>query len=210
MSTRIRTQTHTPHSDDDADDLPPPYTLNPTDEVTLELGPARPFQRPPQQQPRQQLQQRQQRQARSEFAQDFYAAGGGASRSADTLPHRPPPQPLQTQSAIPDDGRPTRTPVPGHPLLNSGKTLVYPAGYECHKCMSLPFHILSAPVDGSMMSQATTLATSPSIPPTLVANAGINIRNPIQAPSPMLLGTTVRPIGSDLYCISDRARRTPA
>jgi hypothetical protein len=39
-------------------------------------------------------------------------------------------------SDTPDDGRPTRIPVPGHPLLNAGRILVYPAGHECHKCAS--------------------------------------------------------------------------
>lgn len=35
-----------------------------------------------------------------------------------------------------NDGRPTPRPVPGHPLLNAGRLLVYPAGYECYKCTS--------------------------------------------------------------------------
>ncbi|PBK77551.1 hypothetical protein ARMSODRAFT_1012705 [Armillaria solidipes] len=33
-----------------------------------------------------------------------------------------------------NDGRPTTTPVPGHPLLNNNRLLVYPAGYQCDKC----------------------------------------------------------------------------
>ena len=37
-------------------------------------------------------------------------------------------------STSPDDGRPTTTPVPGHPLLRKGKLLVYPPGHECGKC----------------------------------------------------------------------------
>ncbi len=34
----------------------------------------------------------------------------------------------------PDDGKPTRSPIGGHPFMNGGKILVYPTGYECHKC----------------------------------------------------------------------------
>ncbi|KAK7472314.1 hypothetical protein VKT23_000434 [Stygiomarasmius scandens] len=49
-----------------------------------------------------------------------YAAGPPPSSS-------PPPQ-------IPDDGRPTNKPVPGHPLLYDGKLLVYPTGFYCEKC----------------------------------------------------------------------------
>lgn len=133
----IRSSTQSPHRAQEIDDSPPPYTPHPTDEVTLEVGPARPFQRPPQQ-PRPRLEQRQNRQPPierelSDFARDFYAAGGSPSRSVESLPQ---PRQPQAQNSIPDDGRPTRTPVPGRPLLNNGKTLVYPAGYECHKCMA--------------------------------------------------------------------------
>ncbi|KAH8104120.1 hypothetical protein BXZ70DRAFT_1052744 [Cristinia sonorae] len=35
---------------------------------------------------------------------------------------------------ISDDGTPTTTPVPGHPLLYRGNVLVYPTGHECSKC----------------------------------------------------------------------------
>ena len=37
---------------------------------------------------------------------------------------------------ISNDGKPTRLPVPGHPLLNNGRVLVYPEGYMCYKCQS--------------------------------------------------------------------------
>lgn len=37
-------------------------------------------------------------------------------------------------NGVPDDGRPTDRPVPGHPLLRHGKVLMYPNGYECQKC----------------------------------------------------------------------------
>lgn len=33
-----------------------------------------------------------------------------------------------------DDGRPTREPVPGHPLLRDGMLLVYPKSHTCWKC----------------------------------------------------------------------------
>jgi len=116
------------------DSPPPPYTPVPTDDISLEFGPTRPFQRPPQQPPPQPP--RQAPSDLSDFARDFYIAGDGASRSAEDLPRRPPLRQPETQNSTPDDGRPTRTPVPGHPLLNNGKTLVYPAGYECEKCLS--------------------------------------------------------------------------
>lgn len=139
-----RSSSRSPRSEEDFDDLPPPYTLRPTDEVTLEVGPGRPYQRaPPQQYRPSQVLRRQNRSGPpgelSDFARDFYAAGDRESRSAESLSQslpRSPPRHPQSQNSIPDDGRPTRTPVPGHPLLNNGKTLVYPAGYECSKCMS--------------------------------------------------------------------------
>jgi hypothetical protein len=48
--------------------------------------------------------------------------------------------PTQSRGAVGneilDDGKPTHTPVPGHPLLKDGHILIYPAGFECHKCKS--------------------------------------------------------------------------
>ncbi|KAF8888053.1 hypothetical protein BD779DRAFT_1672463 [Infundibulicybe gibba] len=75
----------------------------------------------------------------SEFAQDFYAAGPGQTppeQSPQPAPPQPPPVPLNRPTApqIPDDGRPTEVPTPGHPLLHEGKLLVYPSSYECEKC----------------------------------------------------------------------------
>ena len=57
----------------------------------------------------------------------------------------PSPRPLRAElsnslssgsgrSMVQDDGRPTRVPKPGHPLLWNGKVLVYPSGFKCHKC----------------------------------------------------------------------------
>ncbi|KAJ7881764.1 hypothetical protein B0H14DRAFT_3082538 [Mycena olivaceomarginata] len=97
----------------------------------------------------------------SDFARDFYATttippgafsdvsgarNTGSARSGypppPTTPYQPPPGgPPRTPSptgggagGFPDDGRPTHTPVPGHPLLHNGEMLVYPPHYECHRC----------------------------------------------------------------------------
>ncbi|EDR13924.1 uncharacterized protein LACBIDRAFT_305132 [Laccaria bicolor S238N-H82] len=90
----------------------------------------------------------------SEFARDFYAAGpleavsnpdvGSASGSESGVRHtRSVSESGGSSSASRngaatdwggDDGRPTTTPTPGHPLLHNGKLLVYPKGYECNKC----------------------------------------------------------------------------
>ncbi|KAI0792208.1 hypothetical protein C8Q75DRAFT_792307 [Abortiporus biennis] len=92
----------------------------------------------------------------SDFARDFYAAGGdvdpivvsaedaGSRASSASVQFAPPPgQPPSTSSSrstassnggVPNDGKPTKSPVPGHPLLLNGKVLVYPAHYECPKC----------------------------------------------------------------------------
>ena len=98
----------------------------------------------------------------SDFARDFYAAGAGApgadaeststnGASASGPRYAPPPgdpparRPTTTspragrsEIAQENDGRPTQTPVPGHPLLNKGQVLVYPAGHECTKCKQPP------------------------------------------------------------------------
>ncbi|KAF9779243.1 hypothetical protein BJ322DRAFT_1089393 [Thelephora terrestris] len=134
-----RSSTQSPQRVQEIDDSPPPYTPHPTDEITLEVGPTLPYQRPPQQPRRRFEQQRQNRplpreRELSDFARDFYAAQDSQSQSFETFPLPPAPRQSQAQNSIPDDGRPTRTPVPGHPLLNNGKTLVYPPGYECQKC----------------------------------------------------------------------------
>jgi len=89
----------------------------------------------------------------SEFMRDFYAAGtvvdpsilGGSSSQYAPPPNPPPSSSISprrnaqtsganAQGQIPDDGSPTKTPAPGHPLLRDGKLLVYPSGYECSKC----------------------------------------------------------------------------
>ncbi|KAI0820261.1 hypothetical protein BC628DRAFT_1423059 [Trametes gibbosa] len=70
-----------------------------------------------------------------------------ASSSSSGPSYAPPPGPPPTRGAksgptspssprdqVPDDGRPTERPVPGHPLLRHGRVLVYPKDYECPKC----------------------------------------------------------------------------
>lgn len=71
----------------------------------------------------------------SDFARDFYAAGPGEGTSEYPPPPGPPPAGPPPDSD--DDGRPTKTPTPGRPLLNNGRLLVYPPGYECYKCAVL-------------------------------------------------------------------------
>lgn len=46
-------------------------------------------------------------------------------------------QPIDTRPI--EDGRPTTTPVPGHPLLLKNKLLVYPSGYECAQCKNVGY-----------------------------------------------------------------------
>ncbi|KAF8652600.1 hypothetical protein AX16_004320 [Volvariella volvacea WC 439] len=71
----------------------------------------------------------------SDFARDFYAAGTGGMTEGPAQPQSPyAPPPGPPPSGPPNDGRPTTTPVPGHPLLKDGKILVYPARFECDKC----------------------------------------------------------------------------
>lgn len=54
-------------------------------------------------------------------------------------PHPPPstspPAPASTTQSVANDSKPTRNPMPGHPLMYNGKVLVYPPRYTCHKCM---------------------------------------------------------------------------
>lgn len=73
----------------------------------------------------------------SDFARDFYAAGAGApgagAGEAMTASSSNPNLP-SSSSPTADDGKPTETPTPGHPLLRHGRVLVYPSGYECSKC----------------------------------------------------------------------------
>lgn len=51
-------------------------------------------------------------------------------------PRGPPPSSRRNNDDddVPDDGKPTKRPITGHPYLRNGQTLVYPAGHECDKC----------------------------------------------------------------------------
>ncbi|KAK7686299.1 hypothetical protein QCA50_010523 [Cerrena zonata] len=96
----------------------------------------------------------------SEFARDFYTAGadvdtgllGGASSqyttpqttlSRESSSRQRTTSPRQPEEAstggVPDDGKPTKTPVPGHPLMRDGKVLVYPLDFDCPKCHNTGF-----------------------------------------------------------------------
>ena len=100
----------------------------------------------------------------SDFARDFYSAGttppasetsAGEEQERQARPPQPryapppgpPPPPRRPRAASTSsgagstapptsDGRPTTMPIPGHPLLRNGQTLVYPEGYICPKCVS--------------------------------------------------------------------------
>jgi len=103
--------------------------------------------------------------ATSDFARDFYASasndtgllGGapyqyeapasavGPTNSAESPRPATPPRldggpsnnlGTPNSASQSDDGRPTTTPVPGHPLMHNGRVLVYPAGHECSKCLN--------------------------------------------------------------------------
>jgi hypothetical protein len=124
----------------------------------------------------------------SEFALDFYAADPALipldTGSTYAPPPGPPPSTASGSNGIPDDGKPTRTPVPGHPLLKDNQVLVYPAGHNCEKCELSHLWILVWFVQGLLTAhQAATLATNTTIQRTPVASAGPNTGSPTLAPS---------------------------
>ncbi|KAI6041846.1 hypothetical protein EDC04DRAFT_2866980 [Pisolithus marmoratus] len=65
------------------------------------------------------------------YAQSYAPPATSTPRpvSPTSLPTSPTSRP-----DVPDDGRPTRVPVPGHPLLRDGMLLVYPKSHTCWKC----------------------------------------------------------------------------
>ncbi|KAJ6462755.1 hypothetical protein C8R47DRAFT_992895 [Mycena vitilis] len=79
-------------------------------------------------------------------ARNASASGSGAGYPPPALPPpqqtaqyqpppgAPPPSSPACAGGVPDDGRPTSTPIPGHPFLNNGTMLVYPPHHECSKC----------------------------------------------------------------------------
>lgn len=71
-----------------------------------------------------------------------------------------------TSNGVPDDGSPTKTPTPGHPLLNRGNILVYPKGYDCGKCelrSALSFLVRSQPYPPRSQHWLQTLRSYPSL-----------------------------------------------
>ena len=59
---------------------------------------------------------------------------GAASASTPSLPAR---QGSHIGTSVPPGQGPSQQPIPGRPLLNDGKVLIYPKGSFCSKCTSL-------------------------------------------------------------------------
>ncbi|KAJ7269536.1 hypothetical protein C8J57DRAFT_1322246 [Mycena rebaudengoi] len=112
----------------------------------------------------------------SDFARDFYSttsippggisevspspsAGGGYPPPPGRYQPPPgaPPPVSSPSNSVPDDGRPTATPVPGHPLLRDGNMLVYPPYHECSKCAKY-----ARPYMGALTIAATPSASASS------------------------------------------------
>jgi hypothetical protein len=114
-----------------------------------------------------------------------YAPSSGSQQVHQSLPPRPASTPARSPpSTVPDDGSPTRTPVPGHPLLLNGNLLVYPRDHLCVKCMchhSLAVHVFTH-------EQVRTRATKTMIPPIHAANVGTSTESHIQVHSHTHLG----------------------
>lgn len=131
----------------------------------------------------------------SDFAREFYAAGAEHHVPEEEPEHLPipgsyapppgqPPARRPTRSAdssptsgpsVPNDGKPTTTPVPGHPLLNRNRVLVYPKGYQCQKC-KLSLRRLRVPKLTNI--QVTTRVTKLSIRHHPAPGAGITTQSP--------------------------------
>ena len=77
------------------------------------------------------------RRASSEFARDFYAVGG----DVDLISPRNEGPSSANGAHAHGPGKPTTEPVAGHPLLREGQLLVYPRGYECHKCHNIGYKL---------------------------------------------------------------------
>ncbi|KAJ7050706.1 hypothetical protein C8F01DRAFT_677169 [Mycena amicta] len=164
----------------------------------------------------------------SEFARDFYAmtnvppnafsdVSGARASSAPPATYPPPPLPRCPSSeryqppssrppqanTIPDDGRPTTTPVAGHPLLLNGKMLVYPAGHECHKCNNTgyrhsdPSHPCRRCWDKYAKSYAGTLLVAPA--PSPGGSSGNTHGATFQRPLLRLYAAGTRPLSADFY-----------
>ncbi|KAJ7050724.1 hypothetical protein C8F01DRAFT_1263823 [Mycena amicta] len=175
----------------------------------------------------------------SEFARDFYAttnvppntfsdvSGARASSAPPAtyppplLPRRPSSETYQPPSSrppqantIPDDGRPTTTPVAGHPLLLNGKMLVYPAGHECHKCNNTgyrhsdPSHPCRRCWDKYAKPYAGALLVAPA--PSPGGSSGNTHGATFQRPLPRLYAAGSRPISADFYSAPSSSYAPPA
>lgn len=75
-----------------------------------------------------------------------YVPPGGPPPLSPTSSYAPPSGPPPSHSSPlssnnSDDWRPTNTPTPGRPLLNKGRVLVYPRGFECKKCTNTGYKV---------------------------------------------------------------------
>ncbi|KAJ7128768.1 hypothetical protein C8R43DRAFT_691876 [Mycena crocata] len=95
-------------------------------------------------------------------------------------------------SGIPDDGRPTRTPMPGHPLLRDGKMLVYPPHHECSKCNNTgykhadPTHPCSKCWSKYAKPYSGALVYAPGTGPTFPAPGSQHASSSFQRPLPRI------------------------
>jgi hypothetical protein len=100
-------------------------------ESTLEVWPRRPFQSVPQQQQQPGV-------CTSAAGITDLRSSGSVGRSASERSASG--QGSAGEADVPDDGRPTQVPTPGHLLLLNGRLLVYPSRFECQKCTSIFLH----------------------------------------------------------------------
>jgi hypothetical protein len=105
------------------DEAPPAYTPTPSfyGEQTVATGPARPFSTGPNLAPRPPVHP-------SVLSPSSYARPVSMPPSPQS--HLSPPTASSTTAGY----RPTTTPVPGQPLLNNGRLLVFPKDHYCEKC----------------------------------------------------------------------------
>ncbi|KAJ7050697.1 hypothetical protein C8F01DRAFT_677033 [Mycena amicta] len=134
-------------------------------------------------------------------ARDVFAPPLPRHPSSET--YQPPSSRPPNANAIPDDGRPTTTPVAGHPLLLNGKMLVYPAGHECHKCNNTgyrhsdPSHPCRRCWDKYAKPNAGALLVAPASSPG--GSSGNTHGATFQRPLPRLYAAGTRPISADFY-----------
>ena len=78
-----------------------------------------------------------------------YPGQGSTSSSSLNVPSPPAhssSSQTQRSSSSMTDARPTARATPGRPLLDEGRVLVYPLGYECPKCTSYSFPASMSPL----------------------------------------------------------------